>query len=92
LHAKVHIPAVHVDVAWATSGHLRPHEPQWSALVRGSTHCVPQSSGVVTAHPVVHSKFAPTGEHIGAVAGHALPQRPQFEASDRSVSQPSAGF
>jgi hypothetical protein len=64
-----------------------PHPPQWLTLVFTSTQVVPlHKVGAVEGHELVQ----PVGEQLGALAGHAVAQSPQWAADRMSVSQPSS--
>jgi hypothetical protein len=92
LHVKVQRPPTHAVDAWSTSGHFAAHEPQWSTLVSGETHCVPQRIGAAAVQPVEHSNVFPFAMQTGLEGGQIVPQRPQLVARDRFVSQPSAAL
>ena len=92
LHANAHAPPVQLDVALATTAHLRLQPPQWLTLVWGSTHSAPHWSGADGVHALLHWNEGPSGAQSAAAAPHVALQLPQVAAFDRSVSQPSADF
>jgi hypothetical protein len=82
----------HDSVAFATSGQIVLHPPQWVTLVCKSTHCVPQRVGAWAVQPVAQTNPAPCGAHSGVLAGHTALHAPQWEGTERSVSHPSSAF
>jgi hypothetical protein len=91
LHAKLQALAAHAGWACATVVvHASVHDPQcWGSLVV-SAQVDPQSVGALLGQPVTHEYALPVAPQTGKVAGHALPQPPQWLGCVMSVSQPSS--
>jgi hypothetical protein len=67
-----------------------PQLPQWASSVARLAH-EPEHAAVPDGHPLVQANALPDAAHMGASAGHCVPQLPQCAGSERSVSQPSLG-
>jgi hypothetical protein len=92
LHVMPHFPPAQVALPLAAVGQVFEHAPQSSSDVIRSTHWLPQSVGAAPPHPVAHANPVPDGLQSGASDVHAALHEPQWAGSERSVSQPLAGF
>ena len=91
-HDIVQRPAVHGELPPMGAAQRVPQPPQFMGSLIVSTQAIAQRVGVMGVQPVVHVRAAPaspeTIAQMGVGSVHALPQRPQFNAVERSVSQP----
>jgi hypothetical protein len=95
-HATPQALAAQAGVLLARAGHALPHAPQWLTLVASVTSQPLAAAPSQSSKPGAHANAHMPDAHVGAAlarAGHATPQRPQFEAfASRSTSQPSAAM
>ncbi len=84
-------PPAQVAVAFAGGEHTVGHAPQCAMLVCRSTQ-TPLHNVSPIAQPLTHVYTPPLSWQTGNVmTGQTLPHAPQFDAEDKSISQPSAG-
>jgi hypothetical protein len=87
-HCIVHTLFRHVAIPPKGGEHWLLQSPQCVGSLLRSTQVLP--SHIVV--PLGHALAQPVGEQLGAVAGHAVVQPPQWSDELKSVSQPSWGL
>jgi hypothetical protein len=75
-HVKPHVPALHVAVAFATTGHVVEHDPQCIGSAPRSAQTASQRVWPL-AHITLHVPMSQTGD----VDGHVTPHAPQLFGS-----------
>jgi hypothetical protein len=92
LQAIVQTLAAHFGWPWTTPPQECMQVAQLLGSVAVSTHVPPQSDGVEPEQPVTHEYVLPEPEQTGAEAGQTVPQAPQLDGFEMSVSQPRSGL